>query len=111
MYSITFLKIPGIFTGDFIQGSKETISYQDLYDRSVMLAGHLNSSYGSGRNILLIAPNSVFFIIAYLGILKSGNVVVPLSTEIETANLDFILEKCQSPAYNYNAPGIAKVAA
>jgi acyl-CoA synthetase (AMP-forming)/AMP-acid ligase II len=34
--------------------------------------------------------------VAYLGILKSGNVVVPLSSETEQNNLDFIRDKCES---------------
>jgi len=80
----------------FLLGPKETISYVDLYNRSVNLATYLNNTVGRNQNILLIAPNSVFFMVAYLGILKSGNVVVPLSSEIEQNNLNFILDKCES---------------
>jgi acyl-CoA synthetase (AMP-forming)/AMP-acid ligase II len=80
---------------DFVMGSKESIPYKILYNRSLKLAWYLNSSLGTGRNILLIAPNSVFFITAYLAILKSGNVAVPLSTETEQTNLDYIQSQCQ----------------
>ena len=79
-----------------VAGPKETITYHDLYNRSVTLAKYLNSTVGIHQNILLIAPNSVFFITAYLAILKSGNVAVPLNPEIEQNNLDFIQDKCQS---------------
>ena len=40
--------------------------------------------------LLLISPNSVFFITVYLGILKSGNVCVPLDYAIEEDNLNYI---------------------
>lgn len=80
----------------FLLGPKETISFRDLYDRSVSLAQYLNNTVGQNQNILLIAPNSVFFMVTYLGIIKSGNVVVPLSSEIEQSNLDFIMHKCES---------------
>ena len=39
----------------------------------------------------MISPNSVFFITAYLGIIKSGNTCVPLNFAIEQSNLDYIL--------------------
>ena len=77
---------------DFVLGSKETISYNKLYQDSLKVASYLKSNVGSNKNILLISPNSVFFITAYLGILKSGNVCVPLNFAIEQENLDFILE-------------------
>ena len=80
----------------FVAGPKETISYRDLYDRSIKMAKYLNTAVGKNQNILLIASNSVFFIISYLAILKSGNVAVPLNPEIEQNNLDFIQDKCQS---------------
>jgi long-chain acyl-CoA synthetase len=81
---------------NFVLGPHETISYRDLYSRSLKLASYLNDTIGKEQNILLIAPNSVFFITAYLAILKSGNVAVPLNPEIEQTNLNFIQDKCQA---------------
>ncbi len=80
----------------FLLGPRETISFKDLYDRCIKLANYFTEKVGQNQNILLLAPNSLFFITAYLGILKSGNVAVPLNPEIEQSNLDFIREKCQS---------------
>jgi long-chain acyl-CoA synthetase len=80
----------------FVLGPKEKITFTELYDQSLIIAEYLNSTFGENQNILLLAPNSVFFITAYLAILKSGNVAVPLNPEIEQSNLDFIREKCQS---------------
>jgi len=79
----------------FVLGPKETISYNGLYRHCLTIADYLNTKIGTGQNILLLGPNSVFLITAYLSILKSGNVAVPLNPEIEQSNLDFIREKCE----------------
>jgi acyl-CoA synthetase (AMP-forming)/AMP-acid ligase II len=81
---------------NFLLGPKEVISFKELFERSLKLASHLNQTIGRNKNILLLSPNSVFFMISYLGILKSGNVAVPLNPEIEQNNLDFIKQKCDS---------------
>lgn len=76
---------------DFLLGSKETISFKKLYNNSLKLASFLKETIRSEQNIILISPNSVFFITAYLGILKSGNTCIPLNYAIEQSNLDYIL--------------------
>ena len=57
---------------------------------SLKVAAYLKEYVGTNKNVILIGPNSVFFITAYLGILKSGNVCVPLNYAIEQDNLDYI---------------------
>ncbi len=81
---------------DFLLGSKETISFKKLYNDSLKIASYLKETIGEGQNILLISPNSVFFLTAYLGILKSGNICVPLNFAIEQSNLDYILNTTES---------------
>ena len=83
---------------DFVLGPKETISFKKLHEDSLKIASYLKLNVGINQNIVLISPNSVFFITAYLGILKSGNVCVPLNFSIEQENLDFIIKttNCKS---------------
>ena len=81
---------------DFVLGSKETISFKDLYTNSLKVAAYLKEHLGTDKNVVLIGPNSVFFITAYLGILKSGNVCVPLNYAIEQENLDYILKTTET---------------
>ncbi|MBN1414624.1 MAG: acyl--CoA ligase [Bacteroidales bacterium] len=85
-----------LLSKNFLLGPRETITYHDLHESSIKLAAYLNDTIGVNQNILLLAPNSVFFMVAYLGIIKSGNVVVPLNPEIEQNNLDYIQDKCQA---------------
>jgi len=77
---------------DFVLGSSEHISYKQLYEKVMKLAQHLKKEVGEDNNIILMSQNSVFFLIAYMGIMKSGNVVVPLNPVIEQENLDFIIK-------------------
>ncbi len=76
---------------DFVLGSKETISFKQLHENSLKIASYLKEHVGKNQNIILISPNSVFFITAYLGILKSGNICIPLNYVVEQDNLDFIV--------------------
>lgn len=80
----------------FIIGDKEKISFQELYDQSVKIAEYVKNYCGKGKNVILIAPNSVFFITVYLGILKSGNVCIPIDQEVEQSNLDYIADLTES---------------
>jgi len=86
----------GFLHKDLLIGNREKLSYSDLYSRSLKLARFLKEKYGEHNNILLVSPNSVFFLVAYLGIMKSGNVCVPLNPGIEDHNLSFIVNLCKS---------------
>ena len=81
----------GFLYKPFLLGNKEELSYQELYERSMKLARYLVDAYGQDKNILLISPNNTFFIIAYMAIMKSGNVCVPLNPSIEAENLSFVV--------------------
>ena len=50
----------------------------------------MKEKVGKNKNIILISQNSVFFITAYLGILKSGNICVPINFSIEQENMNYI---------------------
>ena len=41
-----FFEYTGKLEKDFVVGPKETISFRDLYNRSMKLAGHLNKTIG-----------------------------------------------------------------
>jgi len=77
----------------FVLGPKETLSYQLLQERVMKLTNWIKKEVGQGEKIVLISPNSSFFIISYLAIMKSGNVVVPLNPAIEKEGLDYVIEE------------------
>ncbi len=79
---------------DVIVGNAEQISYPALYREACRIAAHLNYIAGEDQKILLIGENSVFFVAAYLGIIKSGNVCVPVNPAIGAEALAHIVGQC-----------------
>ncbi|MDP4208346.1 MAG: AMP-binding protein [Bacteroidota bacterium] len=83
-------------TKNFLLGPKEQVSFSSIYSRALNLASYLQKEIGEGQNVILVSHNSLFFITAYLGIIKSGNVVVPLNPAIEQGNFDYIVSLCEA---------------
>ena len=86
----------GFLYKKFLLGNKEEMTYSELYCDSLRLARYIRETYGQENNILLVAPNSKFFLVTYLAIMKSGNVCVPLNPSIEENNLKYIVDICDS---------------
>lgn len=74
---------------NFLEGN-EKASFRDLYRSSQGLAAWLKREVGTGKNIILLSVNNMFFIKAYLAILKSENVCIPLDPNIEKENFNYI---------------------
>lgn len=81
---------------DVIVGNSERISYPALYRQVCRISAHLQRIAGEDHKILLIGENSVFFVAAYLGIIKSGNVCVPVNPAIGVEALAHIVQQCQA---------------
>jgi len=84
---------------DFVLGNRHLLTYQDLHEKVDALASYLNERFGCGNEILLNSDNSPFFIIAYLGIIRSGNTAVIIETRISDAHLEDILHRCSISAF------------
>lgn len=81
---------------DLILGPKESKSFKAIFEESCQLASYLRNKLGQENRILLVAPNCPFFIVAYLGILKSGNICVPLDPGIDPDIFKFVKDKTAS---------------
>jgi len=81
---------------DVVLGPREQISYKQLYENCVNLSKEIVNNFGENKNILILSENSVFFITAYLAIIKSGNICVPLNPNIEKDNFENILNRTES---------------
>lgn len=73
----------------FLAGNEEA-SFNDLFRSSLGIASWLRNEVGTGKNIIILSVNNLFFIKAYLAVLKSGNVCIPLDPNIEKENLSYI---------------------
>ncbi|MFA6701545.1 MAG: AMP-binding protein [Dysgonamonadaceae bacterium] len=76
---------------DFVLGSTENASFQQIYMWSLRLANFLLENVGENNRIIIMSQNSVFFIVSYLGIIKSGNICVPLNPVLEQDNLNYVI--------------------
>lgn len=78
-----------------ILGRYEEISYRECYEKILGLASYLNREIGFRKEVIIMADNSVFFVISYFAIMKSENIAVPLDPNIDTKNLDYIIKLCK----------------
>ncbi|MCB2219255.1 MAG: AMP-binding protein [Bacteroidetes bacterium] len=103
-----FFEHTSALSKDFVLGSRETISYRTLHSDCMHLTDYIYRSYGTDTNIILISENSVFFITAYLAIMKSGNICVPLNPLIEEESLRDIVARTQSDTAFVNKRFLSK---
>ncbi len=80
----------------FILNEKEQVTHKELYQKVEKLAAFLNSEFGSGNNMLIYSGNSYFFVLAYLSIIKSGNVCVPVNPAAKSKLTEYILKETQA---------------
>ncbi len=61
------------------EGIAESLTWAQLYRRSVNLASELNSCGSPGDRAVLLAPQGLDYLVAFLGALEAGLIAVPLS--------------------------------
>lgn len=80
-----------------LESLQESWSYGQLEFGSRKIGAFLLASGAQrGDRVLLIAQNSYFWVVSYLGILRAGLVCVPLPTSISDAELAYITEATDS---------------
>ncbi len=79
----------------FVLGKREPLSFYDLKSQVASLAFFLKQEYGTGNKFILLSPNSNYFIICYMAIMKSENVVIPLNPSIEKESLQYIKDQAE----------------
>jgi acyl-CoA synthetase (AMP-forming)/AMP-acid ligase II len=90
----------------FLAG-REEIAYNDLYRSCINLAGWIQEKSGTDQHIFLLSANNLFFLKAYLAIIKSGNICIPLDPGIEKENFRYIHDLTQ-PRLIFLTPEVEK---
>src|SRR5579859_5034462 len=84
-------------------------TYGELRDTVQSVGNYLVSSGGkSGDRVLLLAESGLFWVAAYLGILRVGMVCVPLPTNIAASDLEYILA-ATTPQFIFADPRATKL--
>ena len=86
---------------------KEEITFNELYNSCLDLAGWIKSKVGEDKHIFLLSANNLFFLKAYLAIIKSGNICIPLDPSIEKENLTYISD-LTNPILIFLTPEVEK---
>lgn len=86
-----FFENTSTISKNFLVG-KEEISFKDLHTSCLDLSEWIKNKIGENKHILLLSPNNLFFLKAYLSIIKSGNICIPLDPSIEPENYRYISE-------------------
>ena len=94
---------------DFIVSNRENYSFEKIFHDSLALSNEIKNRIGEQKNIILIGPNSYFFVVAYLAIFKSGNTCVPLNPAVEKENLSYIIEECKASMGFISKPLVRKL--
>lgn len=69
---------------------KEEVSFRDLHRTCSNIASWLQNKIGQNKHVILLSVNNLFFLKAYLAIIKSGNICIPLDPGIESDNYKYI---------------------
>lgn len=101
-----FFEESGNSSANFIVGREET-SFEALKSNTYKLATYIHDNVGTGKSILLLSTNGVFFVTAYMAIMKSGNICVPLDPKIEAENLNYIKDQSK-PEFAFLTPDVDK---
>ncbi len=81
-----------------IEFEGQTLSYQELNERTDRLAGHLQSmGVGPNRMVGVLVERSIDLVVALLAVLKSGGAYVPLDPLYPRERIEFILEDADAP--------------
>lgn len=91
---------------NFLVG-KEEITFINLYKEVVTLASWLQERVGTEQNIIILSANNLFMTRAYLAVIKSGNVCIPLDPQIEKSNYQYIHDLTE-PVAIFITPGVNK---
>ncbi|MFW6191190.1 MAG: AMP-dependent synthetase/ligase, partial [Thiohalospira sp.] len=88
---------PAVVT--FGRASSRTTTRDELFERAGRLAAGLDKAgLERGGRVVLMAPNSVDWIVSALGVMNAGGVVVPLDTQMPGEDLAHALGDCD-PAF------------
>lgn len=76
---------------------EKTLSYGELERQSNQLAhGLIELGIKPSNMVSIMLPNSIEFLVAYLGIIKSGATMVPLNISFKTPAIEYILNNSEA---------------
>ncbi len=94
-------------------GVAETITYSQLYQRTLNVARELKLCASAGERAVILAPQGLDYIYAFLGALQAGLIAVPLSVPqngVTDERVDSVLRDAE-PTVIFTTSGVTDVVA
>lgn len=100
-----FIKKLEKYTKSYVMFEDDQVYYSELLKKIDYVAKYFNSF--KNEIITLMIPNSIDFIVYYLAIIKSGNIVMPIDYKTKIGNLLKILTTSESKIVLHNKTNFA----
>jgi len=84
-------------------GDEKKISYSDFVELTKSFSCGIKALVGVGKRVAVIGETSPWWIAAYIGIVTSGNTVVPMDKELDSAEIEKFLESIDAEAIVYSS--------
>lgn len=75
----------------------KSLTYKELNEKANQLARYLIKNNIKNTFVAVYMHKSIFYIISILGILKSNNIILPLSSEYPQSRITYMIENSKSP--------------
>ena len=77
-------------------------TYRDVYNETNLLANYFNSKYGINKHIAIMGENSYNWIICFLAIILSGNIVVIIDKDSDLNKTKELLRNTDTKIIYYS---------
>lgn len=78
------------------------VTYQQYFDDVLITGKYLSAYCGEGSHIAILGENSYQWLVAFMAIVMSGNVAVPLDKELDTAGIQDLMLRSHSTICVYS---------
>ena len=74
----------------------ETKTYKEVFTEVQKAASWIDQNYGRENHIAILGENSYEWIVAFLAVLSSGNVAVPIDKELPASEVEWLINKADA---------------
>ena len=82
----------------------EEKTYGEVFREVKKAASWISENYGTGNHVAVIGENSYEWLVAFLALLTSGNVAVPIDKELPANEIEWLIKKADVTAAFVSKP-------
>lgn len=90
--------LPNSIAFRYRKGRNEVTSktYGEVYQEIRKASSYVKDNYGKGRHIAIIGENSYEWLVAFLAVVTSGNVAIPIDKELPAKEIEWLIDKADA---------------